>query len=97
MAITLMVQVGTSGSFHPGVIRSKIKQNVNTLIKPWREINKFSNVNWFIKLTQDCNFHFYDFDEPLPKNVKAYLVPRGTIPVYILLETKKPLQFGEAF
>ena len=77
MAITLMAQVGTSGSFHPGISRSKIKQNANTLITPRREINMFSGFNWFIKLTHDYFLWFLNYVRSLPKDVN--LVPRETL------------------
>lgn len=76
MVITLMFQVGTFGSFHPVIIRSKIKQNTNTLNII---INMFSGFNWLIKLTKDCYLYFLNYVRPLPKNVKAILVPRETL------------------
>jgi hypothetical protein len=70
--------VGTSGYFHPEFMRSKIKHNSNTLITRWREINMFFGSNWFIKLAQGCYLYSLNLVRPLPKNVKAYLVPRET-------------------
>jgi hypothetical protein len=71
-----MVQVGTSGNFHPGIMRSKIKQKANTLNII---LSMFSNINRFIKLTEDSYLYFFNFVRPLPKNVKAPLVPRETL------------------
>jgi hypothetical protein len=90
-----MVQVGTSGNFHPGIMRSKIKQKANTLNII---LSMFSNINRFIKLTQDCHLYFLNFVTPLPKNGKGYLVPRETLWVFVKwFKTKSPSDLERLF
>ena len=88
MAITLMAQLGTSRSFLPRTIRSKIKQKTKTLNSI---VSMFSIINWFNILAEDCCLYFLNYVTSLPKHVKATLVPRETLWDFIVyLKVKSP-------